>query len=186
MIVCATQSGRVLRSLRCSVTASESLLRPRRATATIVDNLWVILAGPADKSALLHNVRIGSLADIRERIRDVRFIPRSRHSPRRFPCPLCAITEQASAFTTWTRVSRPRLIQKELARGGLALKCNPSANHLPCSPGCGNSFLAAAWRLRHAGKVSRPRLVLPGGKPNNNPISDGPRPVRPSGLRHRT
>jgi hypothetical protein len=28
--------------LRCAVAASESLLRLRRATATIVDNLWVI------------------------------------------------------------------------------------------------------------------------------------------------
>src|SRR5262249_17569429 len=38
------------------------------------------------------NVCFGSLEDIRERIRDVRFTPESRHSPRQFPCPLCAIT----------------------------------------------------------------------------------------------
>jgi hypothetical protein len=34
----------------------------------------------------LPNVRIGSLTDIRERIRDVRFIPKSRHGHRRHQC----------------------------------------------------------------------------------------------------
>jgi hypothetical protein len=37
---------------------------------------------------------IGSLADIRERIRDVRVVPRNRHVHRRHQCPLSTISER--------------------------------------------------------------------------------------------
>ena len=48
----------------------------------------------ASKYFGLSNVRYGSLADISERIRDVRFASESRHSPRRFPCSLSAIVSR--------------------------------------------------------------------------------------------
>ena len=61
--------------------------------------------GRAHRRAPLHsgwpgrdaNVRFGSLADIGERISDVRFTPRSRHTQRRHRCPLSAKSGHASS-----------------------------------------------------------------------------------------
>jgi hypothetical protein len=43
------------------------------------------------------NVSYGSLADVRERIMDVRFIPSSRHAHRRHQCLLSAISGHFAA-----------------------------------------------------------------------------------------
>jgi len=48
-----------------------------------------------NKAAVTH-VRFGSLADIRQRIGDLRFIPRSRHAHLRHRCPLSAISSLKS------------------------------------------------------------------------------------------
>src|SRR6516162_4804020 len=54
------------------------------------------------------DARLGSLADIRERIRDVRLIPRSRHVHRWHQCPLSAISRQLFGLAT-ARVKIPDL-----------------------------------------------------------------------------
>ena len=53
------------------------------------------ISGPAVKSGGLSVIKmadvcVGSLADIKERISDVRFTPESRHFVRRKKSPLCA------------------------------------------------------------------------------------------------
>jgi hypothetical protein len=55
------------------------------------------------------NVRFGSLADIGQPIRDVRFTPDSRHSSAQVGCPLCAKSGPHSAFARLTTGGHFRL-----------------------------------------------------------------------------
>jgi len=62
------------------------------------------LRGRAAAAQPRHNVRFGSLADIRERSRDVRFTLRSGHAHRRHQCLLCAINGRGGKVTIFYEV----------------------------------------------------------------------------------
>ena len=78
----------VLRQDRRSRRLQPSAGLVRRPCVSSGFEVW---RGPSFASgSTLQHVRYGSLADIRERIRDVRFSPKSRHSHRRHQCLLSA------------------------------------------------------------------------------------------------
>jgi hypothetical protein len=65
-----------------------------------------------------HDVRSGSLAEIRRRIWDVRFTPVSRRSRPRHPCLLSANSGHPQALTRWPRALRMQIRSSTLASSG--------------------------------------------------------------------
>ena len=82
------------------------------------------------------DVRFGSLADIRERIRDVRFIPRSRHAHLRHRCPLSARSRRWSPIScSLLKYELPPSLRFTADHQCAGFRCRkwPSLGHLPCS-----------------------------------------------------
>ena len=64
----------------------------------------------ASKYFGLSNVRYGSLADIGQRIRDVRFIPRSGHSSVQVACPLLIVAHDTGPSISSRSGACPNLV----------------------------------------------------------------------------
>src|SRR5262249_48218750 len=86
------------------------------------------------------DVRYGSLADIRKRIRDVRFIPKSRHGHRRHQCLLSAISIDLSADKLLP--VRPATLRHFL-RGGGRTGSNPVMVRSIAGPGVRRGYAAS-------------------------------------------